>query len=128
MASAQNIRRMKSPRTIQVTFRLKEPGARRVSVVGTFSDWEKHPVELVKDTAGNWTATVPLMPGQYEYRFVVDGAWRNDPDCSERVANPFGTENCVLSVFGENTIKAGQRTAQAAQSFPPCRVPSSAGV
>jgi 1,4-alpha-glucan branching enzyme len=119
---------MKAPPTIHVTFRLKEPDARWVSVVGTFSDWEKHPVELMKDAAGNWTATVPLMPGRYEYRFVVEGAWRDDPNCGERVPNPFGSENCVLSVPAENMIKAGQRPAKSAQSFPPCRVPSSAGV
>jgi len=39
-----------------------------------------------------------LTPGRYEYRFLVDGQWRNDPECAECVANPFGSENCVIHV------------------------------
>jgi PAS domain S-box-containing protein len=39
-----------------------------------------------------------LEPGLYEYRFVVDGVWQNDPQCTGRRENDFGTENCVLIV------------------------------
>jgi hypothetical protein len=31
----------------------------------------------------------------------VDGEWRDDPNCTERVPNPFGSENCVLHVLRE---------------------------
>jgi len=41
---------------------------------------------------------MPRTPGRYEYRFVVDGQWRDDPACTERVPNGFGSENCVLRV------------------------------
>ncbi|MBI3858582.1 MAG: hypothetical protein HY293_23090, partial [Planctomycetes bacterium] len=39
-----------------------------------------------------------LPPGEYEYRLIVDGVWRDHPGAAKRVPNPFGTENCVLVV------------------------------
>lgn len=42
--------------------------------------------------------TVGLSPGTYRYRFLVDGEWRDDPECTLRVPNPFGTEDAVQAV------------------------------
>jgi hypothetical protein len=39
-----------------------------------------------------------LRSGQYEYRFVVDGEWCEDPQATQRVANPHGGFNSVLTV------------------------------
>jgi hypothetical protein len=41
-----------------------------------------------------------LKPGRYEYRFVADGNWTDDPFGGAFVANPFGTRNSVLVVSG----------------------------
>jgi hypothetical protein len=38
------------------------------------------------------------MPGRYEYRFVIDGKWENDPFCEGCFMNEFGTMNCVMIV------------------------------
>jgi len=38
-----------------------------------------------------------LEPGRFDYRFLVDGDWMNDPD-ADKVCNKFGTENCVMTV------------------------------
>lgn len=80
------------------TFSFDDPGATSVQVVGDFSDWEKKPVNLKKDKAGKWKATIPLNPGTYQYRFIVDGQWRDDPACTTRTANPYGETNCVRQV------------------------------
>jgi hypothetical protein len=32
----------------------------------------------------------PLPSGRYEYRFVVDGQWTDDPAAGETVMNPYG--------------------------------------
>ena len=48
-----------------------------------------------KDT---WHLELELTPGTYEYRFVVDGDWCDDPEAMLRVANPFGGENAVRVV------------------------------
>jgi AMP-activated protein kinase-like protein len=39
-----------------------------------------------------------LKSGQYEYRFVVDGIWSDDPQARQSVANPHGGFNSVLKV------------------------------
>jgi hypothetical protein len=39
-----------------------------------------------------------LEPGTYHYRFLVDGQWRDDPECTLRVDNPYGSNNAVRQV------------------------------
>jgi len=82
----------------KVAFSLFAPDAQEVILVGSFNGWGQAPVPLKKSKNGSWTATVPLEPGTHEYRYLVDGEWRDDPDCPMRVANPFGAENCVRVV------------------------------
>jgi 1,4-alpha-glucan branching enzyme len=53
---------------------------------------------MKKDKKGIWKATLALEPGRYEYRFIVDGNWENDPSCSSCVDNEFGGRNCVRVV------------------------------
>jgi len=40
----------------------------------------------------------PLAPGEHYYHFLVDGEWRDDPECSVRMPNPFGSQNSVAVV------------------------------
>ena len=66
-------------------------------MVGSFSSWSQiRPLRKGKD--GTWRTWIDLDRGQYEYRFLVDGSWTNDPVCRLRVPNPFGTENDVIEV------------------------------
>ena len=48
--------------------------------------------------AGKWIIRLMLRSGQYEYRFVVDGRWCEDPQAGQRTANPYGGFNSVLLV------------------------------
>ena len=81
-----------------VTMTFEAPGAESVIVTGSFCDWETNLHILKKDAQGVWKKRLTLTPGQYEYRFIVDGVWRDDPACSEHVTNAFGEENCILNV------------------------------
>lgn len=81
----------------RVRFTYHEPEAREVYVAGTFNDWNPCRDSLKRSPRG-WTLTKALRPGIYEYRFIVDGIWRDDPSCPARRSNPFGGENCVLEV------------------------------
>ena len=74
------------------------PSAGNVLLVGDFTKWEQEPISLKKNKDGTWKATVPLDPGVHEYRFMVDGEWRNDETCTWRKQNQFGQENCVREV------------------------------
>ena len=80
------------------TFTYQQPGASTVSLAGDFTEWDKNPIQLKKQKDGTWKTAVSLAPGTYEYRFLVDGEWRNDSECTRFRTNPFGAENCVRIV------------------------------
>lgn len=84
----------------KVTFSHVAPEAHSVSLAGDFTGWEQAPVSLKKDKGGVWKKTVSLAPGRHEYRFLVDGQWRDDPECRNRQPNQYGGENCVCVVDG----------------------------
>jgi len=69
--------------------------AKSVAVTGSFCGWTPEGRLLKHEGNGTWECTLTLPPGRYEYRFLVDGIWCDDPACADRVPNPFGSENCV---------------------------------
>ena len=82
----------------QATLRHRNPTARKVFVAGNFNDWRVDATPLQKAEEGEWVLNLALRPGTYEYRFVVDGQWCDDPLAKERVKNPHGGWNAVLRV------------------------------
>lgn len=82
----------------QQTFSISVPGAMSVMLVGDFTHWQERPISMEKQKDDVWTAKVKLPPGTHHYRFLVDGQWRDDPECTLRVPNPFGAENSVRAV------------------------------
>jgi 1,4-alpha-glucan branching enzyme len=80
------------------TFRFSDADAISVLLVGDFTHWQKKPIPMRKDHGGIWTATVELGPGRHTYRFIVDGEWRDDPECAVHVPNPYGGEDMVRQV------------------------------
>ena len=87
-----------SKQTKPQEFTITAPGASSVALVGDFTNWEEKPIAMKPAGPGVWKAVVALAPGVHHYRFVVDGEWRDDPECTVRVANPFGTQNAVREV------------------------------
>jgi 1,4-alpha-glucan branching enzyme len=86
------------PPKAEIIFQLEAPQAEQVCVVGSFNEWDPTANILGYDEDGRWGCTLALEPGEYEYRFVVDGQWCDDPANTERRSNGFGTENCVLVI------------------------------
>lgn len=84
----------------KVTFSFHAPEAQSVLLAGTFTNWEQSALPLKKDKNGLWKKTVSLGSGRYEYRFIVNDQWCDDPDCSVRQPNEHGSENCVCVVEG----------------------------
>ena len=76
-------------------FRFNAPEATSVLLVGDFTHWQKDPIPMHKNKGGIWTVAVRLPPGRHSYRFIVDGEWRDDPECRIRVPNPFGSQDMV---------------------------------
>jgi len=80
------------------TFSITAPAAGKVLLVGDFTNWQQRPITMKKGSEGVWTASVGLPPGKHNYLFIVDGEWRDDPDCALRVPNPFGGFDMVRQV------------------------------
>jgi hypothetical protein len=61
-------------------FKLKgHQNARSVKLAGSFNDWRDFELEM-KKTATGWEFPYVLGPGNYEYKFLVDGVWVADND------------------------------------------------
>ena len=82
----------------RVSFILEAPDAGWVSLAGDFNDWNPEGHLLKRDKKGVWKTSLNFVPGIYQYRFLVDGTWQNDPNSAECTENPFGTLNCVKRV------------------------------
>jgi 1,4-alpha-glucan branching enzyme len=82
----------------QVRFEFPVPGAQEVFIAGEFNNWDERGNPLKRDENGVWGIVIHLPPGRYEYRFLTDGRWENDPSCSSCVPNAFGSLNCVRIV------------------------------
>ena len=80
------------------TFRFTAPTAMSVLLVGDFTHWQRGGIAMQKGKDGVWTATVELPLGNHSYRFIVDGEWRDDPECNLHIPNPFGSRNMVRPV------------------------------
>lgn len=80
------------------TFSITAPAARNVQLVGDFTHWQQHPVNMHPEGQGIWRTTVQLAPGEHHYRFLVDGQWYDDPECHLRVPNPYGGQDAVRKV------------------------------
>ncbi len=96
MAKKTNLRSAANGRT--QTFSFRAPEATSVQLVGDFTHWQDNPINLQKDADGVWRKTLPLPPGTHHYRFLVDGEWRDDPECTLRAPNPYGGENMTRLV------------------------------
>jgi 1,4-alpha-glucan branching enzyme len=94
--------------TRSVRFAYFNPEAREVFVVGTFNGWQSHTTPMVKTGGDKWSTELRLEPGRYEYRFIVDGQWQDDPMAARFVANSFGGLNCVVEVKPPRTPAAHQ--------------------
>jgi 1,4-alpha-glucan branching enzyme len=60
------------------------PNAKEVAIAGNFNAWNTGELFLEK-TRGGWQLPYVLAPGNYEYKFLVDGQWIVDP------GNPYST-------------------------------------
>lgn len=83
----------------RVAFSIGAPGAAAVSLLGDFNNWKVNAHPMKNDSNGNWNKTLMLHPGRYEYKFLIDGVWQEDPLNPENCPNCFGTRNNVMRVI-----------------------------
>ncbi|MCL4789015.1 MAG: glycogen-binding domain-containing protein [Verrucomicrobia bacterium] len=88
-------------KAIEQEFTLHAPEAQAVLLAADFTNWQQRAQPMQRQSDGWWTVTVTLPPGTYHYRFLVDGQWRDDPKCTQRAPNPYGSQNMVRTVSPE---------------------------
>ena len=79
-------------------FSLEAAEAKEVFLTGDINNWSpgKHPMR--RDENGMWNKRVMLSPGNHEYKFLVDGQWKEDPRNNRRCANCFGSYNSIINL------------------------------
>ncbi len=83
----------------RVEFVIDAGVGKHVSVAGSFNDWDPDAKPLVdRKGDGIYRGCLMLPPGEYEYKFVVDGDWRIDEANPCFASNDLGTLNSVLKV------------------------------
>jgi hypothetical protein len=84
-----------------VRFELAAPSASRVSLVGSFNEWNPVATPLERDpSSGKWIVSLRLPPGRHVYSFVVDGDVTADPTAPRAADDDFGSANSVVLVSG----------------------------
>ena len=75
-----------------------EPGS-EVFVAGSFNNWDPRQHRMIDNPgSGHCRITLLLPPGRHEYKFIVNGEWRTDPNCAESAPNDQGSLNSVITV------------------------------
>lgn len=81
-----------------VSFSLRAPDARSVYLAGDFNNWYIDEAWRLQRVNGRWETNVKLKPGAYQYRFIVDGQWREDPENPKKIENSFGDSNSLIEI------------------------------
>lgn len=85
--------------TKSVTFSVHADKGKSVYIAGEFNKWNPTDKKMTyKTKSGIYSATIKLAPGEYQYKFIIDGTWCADPENANAVANDQGTFNSVITV------------------------------
>lgn len=91
---------LKSKPVCKVTFTVPAEDAKKVTVVGSFNEWNEKATPLKKLKNGSFKGTVDLeVANSYEFRYLVDGAYVNETEADGLIWNEFaGAENSLLKL------------------------------
>lgn len=77
--------------------------SRDVKIAGDFNDWiPDDGIETIRES-GVVRKILHVPPGEYQYRLVIDGKWRNDPTNPHQILNSLGVHNSILHVENQRT-------------------------
>lgn len=81
-----------------VEFRLYQPEARLISIVGDFNNWNPENDLLEKDKNGLWRLRKTLPRGIYRYMYIIDGEWTVDLYNDKTASNGTGGICSLISI------------------------------
>ena len=71
---------------------------RQIFISGTFNDWSTSQTP-VKKIDGGWTVSLPIKPGKYQYKYIIDGRWTQDPGNKLKADDLNGGYNSVIFCY-----------------------------
>ncbi|MCH2031958.1 MAG: hypothetical protein MK202_00435 [Tenacibaculum sp.] len=74
--------------------------AKKVILAGSFNKWNEE-LFAMKKTNDGWELILQLKPNRYEYRFIIDGYWIEDPSNLNKTPNEYGAYNSVIDINKE---------------------------
>ena len=91
---------LKSKPICKVTFTVPAKEAKKVSVIGSFNEWNTEVAQLRKLKNGTFKGTIDLAKdNNYEFRYLVDAEYRNDEQADNYVWSDYaGADNAVLEL------------------------------
>jgi hypothetical protein len=97
---------VKSRKVWKITFELPTKGLpegieiENAFLAGEFNDWAPTATPMTpRKKDGAFRATVELEPGEYQFRYVINGEhWYNDQNADGYVPSGFGEHNCVVAI------------------------------
>jgi hypothetical protein len=85
-------------RYVRLAYVPANPSVDKVTVVGSFNNWDPEATPLQRQD-GVWSTVLVLAPGSYEYMFFENGArWVTDPLAVQTTDDGFGGSNAILEV------------------------------
>lgn len=82
----------------KVTFSLEATKAETVVLMADFNNWDPNKHQMKNNGNGLWTKSVMLTPGEYEYKYLVDGKWHENLQSEKTCQNCYGTYNGLLRI------------------------------
>ncbi|OGU34149.1 MAG: hypothetical protein A2068_02540 [Ignavibacteria bacterium GWB2_35_6b] len=93
--SAQNL-------PVKITFKITDSKAKKISVAGSFNNWNPETNPLTKKDS-IWKTDIYLDPGYYYYKLVVDSNWIPDPSNDWQINDGGNSFNSIIKA-GEPPI------------------------
>ena len=88
-------RKAPSPAIIPTTFIwTATPESKQVFLAGDFNGWDPQSSPMTR-RANKFSKSIKLAPGQYQYKFLVDGVWHADPSAPLAVSSLGSTNNVI---------------------------------
>jgi enterochelin esterase-like enzyme len=79
-------------------FELDAPTAHDAYLAGELTNWDQGKLPMRRGVDGKWRVSVDLAPGQWVYKFVVDGRWIADPATADHDADGQGSQHSFLFI------------------------------
>jgi hypothetical protein len=85
--------------------------AKRVFLSGSFNNWSTLQTPMQLSDSG-WVVSLPLKPGKYSYKYIIDGKWTSDPFNKLKENDTYHGYNSILFCYNYRFELKGHREAQ----------------